>query len=228
MYQNITRGKMNFIKLLTYLFFVLNIISCASNSQVILPEYQNVDIQNKELLIVQVDSITDNLSVFDSSDSLENYISLFYREFENTISSEATFSKVLTSHIENKEILNMQRLEISHDVSEVLLPSSDKLVIAKNGFISDFVLFMIKLELYSGLYEDPNVVRDEPRKAVVQEIHYALWDNQRGQLVSYGKTNASGGSYLLNQASFRIWTVRNAKNIIENSPFNNKSTKKVL
>ena len=188
-------------------------------SQVRLPEYQNVKIQNKDLLIVPLDSITDNLSVFDSSDSLENYISIFQRELENTINTEATFSSILIGNIENKEVLKKQTLEISNDVSEVLLPSPDKLVIAEDEFIPDFLLFIIKLELYSRLYDDPDMVWEDPQNAVVQEITYVIWDNQKGKAVCYGTTYASGGSYLLNELSFKIWTSKNVKNIINNSPF---------
>ena len=79
------------IKHTVLLFFILNFVSCAVNSPVLLKEYKKSKIHDKGLLIVQADSIH-NISAFESADSLANYLALFYDTFEKSISAAGRFS----------------------------------------------------------------------------------------------------------------------------------------
>ncbi len=206
-----------------YFLIIFNIISCAVNQHVLNPEYKNIKIKNKELLIVKVDSSDvskEKLSVFGEDEPIKKYMSIFYESLETTIIEFSSFLEVSTNSIKNN--LKKQELAIpTSDINEFRLPSSDEIIVELTGNIPDFVLFILKLEIISTWYDDPKLTQQpDPKEAVIQIIHYAFWDNHEGQLVSYGKTYSSGGSYFLEKGSFKRWTYYNAKVMVENSPFN--------
>ncbi len=206
-----------------YFLIIFNIISCAVNQHVLNPEYKNIKIKNRELLIVEIDSsvFSADLSLLKLADKnlQKEYLSAFQKGFENGIAEASSFLTISTNRLNEPEILEQQKLNLPTGESpNFFLPKTKKIIMDKDGHVPDYILIISKLELTSTWVEESF----GPYKAGYrQTVDYVFWDNFRGKTVSYGRAVVSSQSFSLRFDSIitRYFIRQNARVIIANNPF---------
>lgn len=208
-------------KYLTGIFISITFItSCSYAPFVILPEYQDVKIKNKELLIVDIDSSlsTVDLSILGNKNLQIEYLSIFQKSFENGISEASSFLRISTNTLNEPEIINPQEVTLPTGEKIILFfPETDKIITDKDGHIPDYLLIISKLELTSAWVDEPF----GPYKGYRQQLYYTIWDNFRNKPVCYGESVEASQSFSWQFDSIitRYFIRQNARLIIANSPF---------
>lgn len=203
-----------------FLLCISLFISCSSVPYVILPEYQDVKIKNKELLIVDIDSSSFLLEplTIGYKKSKKAYLTNFCKNLENEIAAFSTFSKIWSDSLREPEILHPEKVTIPNgDSILILLPETENIITDKNGRIADYLLIISRLELISNWVEKDFGPYGSGH---MQAVYYAFWDNHKNRAVCYGKSVInSSGLNLRDIRTYRYFIGKNTRLIIDNSPF---------
>ena len=107
------------------------LISCSSVPYVILPDYQDVKIKNKELLIVEIDSslVQVDLSILGNKNLQKEYLIVFKKSFENGIAEASSFLKISTNKLNRPEIIIPQEVSLpTGEKINLFFPKTEKII----------------------------------------------------------------------------------------------------
>lgn len=138
---------------LIYFLIIFSNISCAVNYHILNPEYKNIKINNKELLIVKIDSSNFSIdqSMYRDKNLVKEYSHIFEKSFESAISNISSLSLVATHAIKEPDMLSEREETLSDgEKIKLFLPQSGQLVYTENNYIMHFLLIISKLELTSA------------------------------------------------------------------------------
>jgi hypothetical protein len=191
------------------LIISLNIIGCSfippGNSNIVLmKEYKEQRIR-KDLTIVQLFDdpvINEDIAAIDISGSLDTdkeHSLLFIRNITSDFMASKWFDNVNYYHIPVKHNLVESKLVLNyHDTMKIFLPQDGSLF-SSDSIKSGYVLFIDNLHInktggISGAWIGGNYVGGAS-PSLYQILNFALWDNEKGKVISYGKTDSYSDIY---------------------------------
>ena len=188
---------MKFFESFLVAFLFLFLFGCSSSSTVIDKDYENQELENKTISIVRLFD-SPNISNYDDvTDDLgpgvpeEVYLNFFKERFKATFRNSSFFREISFIDTLPKTKLIEKKLKISNDVQlRVYLPKENSKF---NEINSDFVLFLYNLNANrpagsSGTFMNGMMMGGSFEK-LYHQLDFALWDNEKGKLVSYGKVD---------------------------------------
>ena len=185
-----------------YNFFAIALISfllfaCSTKTAILMDEYKDNKLSGKDLAIVKAfenpsiinyDDVTDDLG---SGVPEEVYMAFFKLNFIDAFKSNTSLKEIKFIDKFSKTGLTEKVLDISdEDKIRAYLPSEGNII---DSLKSDFILFLYGINSsrvagQTGSYVNGAYIGGSFGK-LYQQISFALWDNVKGKVVSYGRVD---------------------------------------
>jgi hypothetical protein len=175
-------------------FINLILVGCSSKTAILMDRYDGQKNYDKNITIIKLfdkpilgdpNDITDYLGK-GAPDSV--YTSFFNVKFPEAFRKSNSFNNVYYvdnySHADLKErILDINDME----KMKILLPKENN-TLDIDSAKSDFILFIDKLKI-GRLNMGPGINMGE----IIHQLNFAIWDNNKGEIVSYGRVEYESG-----------------------------------
>jgi hypothetical protein len=160
-------------------------------------DYSGQRMSGKKLAIVKLfasaiisnpDDVADDLGKGVSGEVYNNF---FNDKFVTLFRNQSCFDTVCYMESAGNLMLSVKTLEISNKEKINILLPAEKYIIDNDKIIPDFVLFVDSLQISriassSGMYANGRF-KGGKLGSLVHQLNFALWDNTKGKIVSYGR-----------------------------------------
>lgn len=173
------------------------IVGCSTQTVIMTEEYEDLDLEKQKISIIKLFS-GPNISNFDDvTDDLgegvpeEVYNKFFKERFTATIKNSTFFNEVTYVDTFDKSLLHEKLLNLSSSEQfRAYLPMDGKRLIELN---SNYVLFLYSIDGSRpggspGMFVNGMMMGGSFEK-LFHLMSFAIWDNNTGKLVSYGKVD---------------------------------------
>jgi hypothetical protein len=185
------------IILLTSFSYKECIIPPGNSNAILSQEYKDQKINGRDLTIIQLFDdpvISDDIAASEITGDIDKeHSGLFIRNFTTAFIKSKYFKSVNYSHIPYKNNLVERKLVLNYeDTMKIFLPKEGSLLSADTGksglilFIDD--LRITKTEEMKGGWMGNMKVGAAPA-SLYQIMNFALWDNDKGRVIAYGKVD---------------------------------------
>ena len=205
---------------------------CLPTNAILTPEYKSKKISGKNLTIIRlfddpvIDNSDDVIDDLGSGEPIEVYLSYFDKTFTSTLDNSNCFNKIYFTNNISQTKLEKRELDIgSNEKMKILLPTESSSV-EGNSIKSEYLLFIDKLKVYrkagsSGtMFGTMRTGGSFP--SLNHQIYFALWDNIKGTIISYGHVeDESVVIFAMTKSNWESAIQELTKKILKYSPFVN-------
>lgn len=222
---------MKFLYWLTLPAMIFILYSCSPSSTVLMKDYEDQNLTGKSLSIVKVfdrpiisnyDDVTDDLG---AGVPEAVYMKYFKQKFTATLQQYAFINNVVFVDSISKSYLNEKLLNISNGVQiRAYLPNEN---IKLKNINSNFILFLYNLNISrlagsTGTFMNGSMVGGSFEK-LFHQLDFAIWDNDKGKVVSYGRIEANSSVlFAMTESNWESDINHLALKIVQESPFKAK------
>ncbi len=214
---------------LTLILSVL-MVGCSNSTAILMKEYKGQNLTGKSLTIIKLftkplianaDDVIDDLG---SGIPEDVYMTFFKENFITAFKNSSCCNKIFCIQNYSPSDLEEKTLEInSEEKMKILLPKSSNRI-ENDSISSDFILFIDNLQIsripgqssigMGGVYSG-----NSPSK-LYEQIYFALWDNTKGKIVSYGRiADESTVIFTMTKSNWESVLKGLASKILNYSPF---------
>lgn len=230
------------MKKISFVLFVIVLLSSCAKTIFLMPQYTNMKIESKTLVVANMDMFVGNPK--DVTDDLGDgnpkkvYQEYFEFNFKGKMSQLSTFREVNFVEITNIDEFTEKTFEIDKKESIYMNIPEDGQITKTDSVYGDFVLFIQEFQVYrndgtsgsAGVY-----VANAGGKGgswvgggggsfpdLRTTFNFVLWDNENKNVVSYGKVNCpTTFAFAMTDQTWDSSITNLVKKILKNTPFEN-------
>lgn len=209
------------------LCMIFLLIGCSTVS-VVMPEYKNKALEAKHIVIapysVTISCEDDVVSAFGNGNITDLYKKYFEEQFPEKMKQGSRITQVSFLKGISPDSLTWRELSVrSNELIKMRLPR-DGVSMPTDSIASDYILFITEYTINHNFTPISTNSRGgilAGEDNLVHELKFTIWDNTKGNLVSYGRIESKTAFSILRKAK-GIWedcVEELAQEIVKSSPF---------
>lgn len=214
---------------------VIGLVGCSANTSILMKEYKGTVLTSHTMgvfidppQIINTDDVADDLGAGVAD---EVYMDYFKSIFPKYIMKFGRVDTVVFFHGVNTQGLLPRELELTGKENLRIFLPADSVCVGSDSVDPDYVLFISKYYIsrirasagnyLPGFGAFPGMYNGGSAGKLSHYFQYAIWDNQKGRLVSYGRIEETSELvlYTMTKSNWTACIENSAMAVMKASPF---------